>query len=106
MTYECTVVGTLYGTTVWRGSAFNCISGEISLIHSLYTESAHRRARGQCNNGSIIAQSLGINDGCYISQLSVTVGADVIGKTIECVHDSGGITTVVGSRNITNTCES
>ena len=61
LTYECVVIGSRFGATVWRGSAFDCPSSEISLLHSAYAEGSVLCAHyGECNNGSIIAQSLSV----------------------------------------------
>ena len=98
-TYECTVEGTILGYTVWRGSAFDCTNEEMSLRHRHFTSESG--VAGQCNNGSIVGQSLGVQDGQYTSQLNVTVTADIIGKNIECVYtDFDNITILVGSLNI------
>ena len=35
----------------------------------------------------IIAKSIGVLENCYTSQLIVTVGEEMINKTIKCVHD-------------------
>ena len=102
--YECVVIGSQLGTTVWRGTAFECTSGEISLLHRLYfTESSASYAYGECNNGSIIAQSLSIEDGMfYTSQLNITVSDDVIGRSIECNYDDSSTTTLqlIGTTNV------
>ena len=40
-----------------------------------------------CNHGTVIAKSIGIFDyQCYISQLTVTIGEEMINKTIMCVQ--------------------
>ena len=103
LSYECKVIGSRYGTTVWHGSVFDCASGEISLLHSFY-ESTESHAYGECNNGSIVAQSLRVeNIMCYASQLNITVNADMVGKNIECIYDDGNTVTsqLVGALNIT-----
>ena len=101
LTYECRVMGERLGATVWEGSAFNCLSNEITLLHRQFLESA----RGQCNSGSIVGHSLRIDNGSYLvytSQLNVTVSSDMIGKSIECFYDDqSGIKEVVGNLNIT-----
>ena len=97
LTYECTVEGDSSGFTVWRGSAFDCKIEEITLRHRLFTDGV----LGECNDGSIVAQSLREQDGFYTSQLNVTFTADLIGKSIECAHDSSNNTNTVGSLNIT-----
>ena len=99
------MTGTRFGTTVWRGSAFDCAAGEISLLHFLYTDDtmSHARAIGDCNKGSIVAQGLRVeNDTYYISQLNVTITADVIGKNVECIYvgNTGIPELIIDSRNI------
>ena len=96
LTYECTVMGSSFGFTVWRGSAFDCKIEEIPLRHHRFTDGV----AGECNNGSIVAQSLREQDGFYTSQLNVTFTTALIGKNIECVHDSLNNTDTVGSMNI------
>ena len=95
-------MGSRYGTTVWSGSAFDCSGGEITLLHSFYAERTVSHAYGECNNGSIVAQSLRVENMCYISQLNITVGTDMIGKSIECNYDDGNTETsqLVGALNI------
>ena len=111
-TYVCAVVGEPGGTTVWQGSAFNCTSGEISLFHDRYE--SDEGALGDCNNGDIVGRSLravsSIDNNnstvtSYVSQLSVTVSSNIIGKSIECVHDDGTTQTptIVGHSTITAT---
>ena len=95
-TYECTVIGGEIGITVWRGSAFGCISEEIVLLHDHLLG-----AYGECNNGSIVGQSLKIKNGHYTSQLSVNITTTMIGKSIECIHDDPSSITTVGSLIIT-----
>ena len=86
VTYECTVQGTENGFTVWRGSAFNCVSNEITLRHRLFM--SEQGALGECNGGSILGRSFRITGGSfYTSQLSVRVSPEVAGKTVECVLD-------------------
>ena len=79
-------MGSHFGTTVWRGSAFDCASSEISLLHNNYNSTM--RAYGECNNGSIVAQGLRTENGVtYISQLNISVSTNIIGRTIECLYD-------------------
>lgn len=81
LTFECTSFGGI--TTIWHGSAFDCGPGsdEIWLQHSQFPS----RARGSCNSGQILAQSVGVvNNTYYISQLNVTVSSDMLNKTIQC----------------------
>ena len=59
---ECTVCGP--GATVWQGSALQCQSSEIRLRHSQFINS---QVTGECNDGAIVAKSVGSQDGCYTS---------------------------------------
>ena len=79
--------------TVWKGTAFNCVerNNEILLIHRRFGLDG---AFGTCNNGTIIAQGIGVENDSYTSQLSIIVSSDVIGKSIECVYDDYVNTTV------------
>lgn len=43
---------------------------------------------GSCNNGKITGQSIGVNDGCYYSQLNATFTADLNDRFVQCIHDS------------------
>ena len=89
LTYECTVMGTIDGFTIWRGSAFNCEGNEITLRHRLFTSGG---AMGECNRGSIVGRSLRIANGSfYTSQLSIRVSSEVIGEGIECLHEDTNI---------------
>ena len=89
--YECIVPGG--GLTVWTGEAFNCsgTNNEIQLLHGI-------NSTRECNNGSIKGSlsSTQSNESLYTSQLTVTVGPDTNGTTIECIHDDGA-----GNRNKT-----
>ena len=83
-TFECVVFGP--GITLWKGTAFRCPTNEIFLRHSRYNNSG-QGAHGDCNNGTIVANSVGDSDNdCYTSQLSVTFTEEMINETIECVH--------------------
>ena len=98
LTFECSVIGRPVGSTVWRGSAFDCPNEEIVLLHSLFMSKSG--SYGMCNNGSIVGRGLRSENGCYTSQLNVTVTPDMIGKSIECVHDDITSTSTVGTLNI------
>jgi hypothetical protein len=96
-TFECTVFGG--GFTIWHGSAFsNCQRNEIQLRHSVYATS---QATGQCNGGEIVARSVEVSENCYISQLNVIVGREIINETIECAHSgTQHKTTSIGQRTL------
>ena len=103
VTYECTVMGSHFGNTIWAGSAFNCSLEEITLQHLQFPENAH----GECNNGYIMGKSIRVVNGTYMyytSQLNVTISSDLVGKSIECFYDDNtGMKQLVGAKNITIT---
>lgn len=80
LTFTCTVVGD--GSTIWRGTSFQCDRQQIALRHSLFTSGG---ATGDCNDG-ILAQSLTSVDGCFTSQLNITITSDLNNKTVECAY--------------------
>ena len=92
--YQCTTQGAT--STVWGGSAFNCISGSILLRHSQYPDDAS----GVCNDGEITGRSLRVDDDCYTSQLDVTVTSSLNGQSVQCASNDGQI---IGTNNITIT---
>ena len=90
-TFECVVSGA--GITIWQGTAFSfpCV---IRLRHSQYNISG---AIGECNDGAIIASSVGVSGDLYTSQLNITISQDMINETIECVHqDTAGNRSTIG----------
>ena len=90
LTYECTVMGLPGEATVWTGSAFNCASSsnEIVLLHRpIISDNVYYST---CN-GAIVARILSVEGNNFTSQLNVTVTSEIIGKTIECLHDDGTI---------------
>ena len=98
-TFECVVFGA--GITIWQGTAFN-FPCAIRLRHSQYNNSG---AIGECNDGAIIANSVGVSGDLYTSQLNVTINQDMINNTIECVHeDTVGNRSTIG-RKILNITE-
>ena len=102
VTYECIVMGTEDGFTVWRGSALDCIGNEITLRHRLYT--SIDGALGECNRGSVQGHSLRLEaESLYISQLSIRNSSEVIGESIECVLFDVNATDEVIGHAIVNT---
>ena len=82
---ECTIVGRSVGTTVWKGTAFDqCTSDELNLLHSQFGTQVQPILK--CNNGFITGRGLIVEEGCYASELTITVSSDMIGKTIQCIH--------------------
>ena len=98
--YTCTIVDTSgnppIGSTVWRGTAFDCSGSAnvISLSHSLFSTSG---ASGTCTGGAITAESVGVVDNCFTSRLMVTVSPALNGTTVECTLSG---VRVVGSNTI------
>ena len=94
LTLECTVSGGDKDTTVWQGTAFSgCNNDEITLIHNRFGRV--RGASGVCNNGAITGWSVRVeNNSSFISQLEVTITAEMIGKNIICNRDNGTIYTI------------
>ena len=72
--------------TIWTGTAFNCDGNEIVLRHSRFNMS--EGAYGECNSGAIVARSMGVEDNCYASELSVRASIALNGRTIHCVLNS------------------
>lgn len=92
LTYECTVTGSPGGATVWTGSALNCPSGEIVLLHRHFTNPDGTIRT--CDNGAIVAQSLSVQNNLYTTQLNITVTQNIIRKNITCIYDGMGDGTV------------
>ena len=90
--FECTACGP--GSTVWQGSALliECPSTEFHLRHSQFSNS---QAYKECNDGAIIARSVGSQGQCYTSMLSVTVGQEMVNQTIECVYNNLATETII-----------
>ena len=89
--YNCTINGA--GSTIWSGSAFDCEmrNDEIILRHSQFESGSS----GNCNDGAVTAQSLGVVDNtCFSSQLSVTVNLEMNNKTVQCAHSTTIITPI------------
>ena len=76
--------GSAYGVTIWNGTCFSdCLQNEIILLHSRFISTGHF---GLCNNGSMVARSLGAESNNYTSQLNVTLTPDIAGETIMCAY--------------------
>ena len=85
--YICTVFGGDTSITVWGGSAFNCTDrlNEISLLNNQF---GLESAKGECNDGALIAYGIQAAKNCYTSRLDVRLSADLHGQTINCSVDS------------------
>ena len=81
------------GATIWTGTAFNCNGNEILLRHSKFSEPGG--TLGQCNGGAISARSVGVENNCYSSELSVRLSPGLNNRTIRCVSNSNdGMSTI------------
>ena len=71
---------------MWTGSAFSssCDSNEIILLHNRFPKGT----TGVCNNGAIVARSIGVGDNRYTSQLTVNVTSELNNKTAICLVNS------------------
>jgi hypothetical protein len=56
--------------------------------------------RGECNQGAVLAKSIGVFDECYTSQLIVIVGEEMINGTIECIYDNFIERTIVNQKSL------
>lgn len=95
--YECTTVGT--GTTVWKGSAFQCPDDGNSALLSHRDFSSG--TTDTCNRGAIMGQSVRVVNNCYVSRLYVTIDASMNGQTIQCFYNNGLREIEIGSEIIT-----
>ena len=86
---ECTVSGE--GVIIWTGSAFDCPSGVYNEITLLVLD----RGTVECNNGTVKARK----NNNYTSQLIIT-DRSLNGSNIECVHENGTNSNVIGNLSI------
>jgi hypothetical protein len=96
--YECRVTGR--GATVWRGSAFNCpaTGNELSFFHS------SSGIEATCNGRAIVGHIIRADNNTYVSQLTVSVSAEMIGRNISCFHYGATYTLkLIGSSILTLT---
>ena len=109
--YECTVMSTSIGFTIYKGNpAFFDCTGPSGIGNSSDQLGLHHRKFDQgvvqhCNNGAVVGMSLTSENGSYTSQFNVTVSSEQLlaGGMIECLHDNGSHVSVVGAANITVT---
>lgn len=87
LTVECTVNGTPFGITIWKGDIFDCPANEISLLHSRFTHEQR-----ECNGRSIIGQGVKVENNQYTSwshcQLNIILDENMVGKVIECYFEA------------------
>ena len=83
---------------MWKGTAFTCPSTNNEIVLPLSVS-----ANKTCNE-SISAKVLGQIGNESTAQLNVTLTDEIIGKSVECFHDTGkgeaGSEVMVGSLNV------
>ena len=82
---------------MWTGSAFSCSTNEIILRHNRFAEGT----TGVCNDGDIVGQSLGIENNCSTSQLTVSVSSELNSRTVMCLVNSDAGMTQIGETTLT-----
>ena len=89
--YTCTVVDTdsgsgIVGSTRWTGTAFDCVNrSPQNAIHLFNADFATvQGASGDCNNGAIVARSVGVDGDEYTSVLTINVSSSFDGQTVSC----------------------
>ena len=107
MIYECSIMGGFGGSTIFRGkpSPFADCTGNpnlLSLPHSQFDHESQDVIR-TCNDDAVIGRSISIQNGTYTSQLSITITSELLGDTIQCIHNNGRSLSEVGSSRINNT---
>ena len=104
LTFECTVIGGIGGSTAWKGEVFrnSCMAPRLFLRHREFVSGASV----VCNNGNIVLRSLQVDiensSYCYTSQLNITYSRSLVGSTVAivCAYDNGTQDIPVGSRTI------
>ena len=102
--FKCTVIGS--GSTVWKGTAFQCSDSDGSLIlrHSHFVNRTDDKV---CNDGAVVARPLQIIENFpqtyYMSQLRLTIGLETNNKSVQCAHDNGTEENVVGTITVSIT---
>ena len=109
--YECTVNSTDTGFTILTGAPnfYGCtgpsgnanLSNQLALEHAYYNQGVTARSVC-CNKGTIVGKSLSAVNGIYISQFNITVSREQLegGTIIECLHDNGVDSVIIGRSNI------
>ena len=55
---------------------------------------------GSCNSGTIVGQSVGVEDNCFTSRLNVTISEGLNDRNVQCDHDWNLGTTNIGSATL------
>ena len=80
---------------MWTGTAFDCSNNEIAILHS----SSSTGVEITCNDGAVVGRLVRAENNTYVSQLTVSVSAQMVGTRISCSHDSRG-THLIGSSTL------
>lgn len=100
--YQCSIPSnTSY--TVWEGNTLKCCyNSEIILPHRWCCTYYNYHS---CICGATTAQLLRFENGCYTSQLNITIESrnELDNKTISCLSDNGTTETLIGQAVITPT---
>ena len=98
LTFECTVIGVIGGSTRWNGDAIRQCPLPVFLRHREFIDGNTEPT--VCNRGSLVIQSIGFESSCYTSQLTVLFNASLIGRTVTCSYDNGSVAISIGSLSI------
>ena len=91
--------------TIWTGSVISKLcedsSGGILLLHSRFELDIRLNNSITCSNGTLVVESISIDNNSYTSHLTVTVSSDsILGDSIVCAHSHNGTTHVIGNGTI------
>lgn len=96
LVYECTNCGR--STIIWHESALHCseLNNELVFFQSFLSQYQ------LCNNGAVTTRGLRVEDGCYSSQLNVSVSNrhELDNATIGCLLDNGTVAITIGNSQI------
>ena len=82
--------------TIWRGSAFNCISsGNLISLPQKLSGVVNPTAGGSCGNLSAVTTNVSTDGYCYTSVLTIPAVQGLNGTTVMCVNGVTGA--VVGN---------
>ena len=85
--------------TIWRGSAFNCIStGNQISLYQKSGEVVNPTAGGSCGNLSAVTTNVSTDGYCYTSVLTIPAVQGLNGTTVMCVDGVTGA--VVGNDTV------
>ena len=101
LTFNCTINGT--GITEWSGTSIIGCSDGLLLRHVRFRNGT----MGSC--GQISAWSIGVDNGCYSSQLTTTATTALNSTLMQCIHNFEGKRNIIGTVSLTvisgeNTC--